>query len=192
MDSDVIVVERDLTELDNFVSDFLKIIKKHCNYLVVSGYVSISTGRTRGTEDVDILLPRLSRERFEGLFNELYSNGFWCYQGDSLEEVFSYVEKKENIRFARYDEIFPNMEVISIDESDKAKWFEFNNFQMLRISDFEFRIPFLEFEILYKEIILGSEKDVSDARHLREFFAEILTEKKFDVCRKIIMEDKNG
>lgn len=51
----VIVLNRQLTELDLFVKGFLDILKQHSDYLVVSGFVSISTGRTRGTEDVDIL-----------------------------------------------------------------------------------------------------------------------------------------
>ena len=63
LDGDVIVINRKLTELDQFVNDFLNILKKHADYLIVSGFVSISTGRTKGTEDVDVLVPIMDKEK---------------------------------------------------------------------------------------------------------------------------------
>ena len=69
--NNIIIVNRDLTELDIFLRDFLNILKKHSDYLVVSGFVSIATGRTRGTEDIDMLVPVMKKEKFERFFNEL-------------------------------------------------------------------------------------------------------------------------
>ena len=57
IEGDVIVINRDLTELDLFVRKFLDVLKKYSDYLIVSGFVSISAGRARGTEDIDILVP---------------------------------------------------------------------------------------------------------------------------------------
>ena len=91
---DVIVINRDLTELDLFVKDFLDVLKKHSEYLIVSGFVSISTGRTRGTEDVDLLVPVLNEIKFNEIFQDLQKNNFWCYQGDSSKEIYLYVKKK--------------------------------------------------------------------------------------------------
>ena len=51
---------------------------------------SISTGRTRGTEDVDILVPVMSKNQFTKLFAELRENGFWCYQSENTDEVYDY------------------------------------------------------------------------------------------------------
>ena len=51
---------------------------------------------------------------------------------------------------------------------------EYSYPQKVKIKDFEFKIPPIEFEILYKEIILKSEKDIADARHLRTFFQNLL------------------
>jgi hypothetical protein len=64
--------------------------------------------------------------------------------------------------------------------------YEFSHPQKMRIKDFEFKIPPIEFEILYKEIILAGDKDKKDASHLRTFFSEILKEENFDEYRKII------
>ena len=96
-----------------------------------------------------------------------------------------------SIRFARVNEMFPNMEFIPFDETKKAKFFEFNHPQKIKIQDFEFKIPPIEFEILYKEIILGGEKDLADAKHLRTFFSELITEEKFKEYLPVIMLEKN-
>lgn len=187
IDGEYIIINRDLTDLDIFVKDFLFILKKYCNYLVVSGYVSISTGRTRATEDIDVLVPIMKKEEFKILFGDLIKNDFWCYQSDNYNESYSYLEKFNNIRFARKNEIFPNIEFIPIDKTRILKFFEFSNPQKIRIKDFEFKIPPLEFEILYKEIILAGKKDFQDAKHLRSFFEKILKEEKFKEYKPIIL-----
>ena len=57
VENNVIIINRELTELDRFVRSFLDVLRKHSDYLIVSGFVSIATGRARGTENVDVLLP---------------------------------------------------------------------------------------------------------------------------------------
>lgn len=185
-DKGVLIINKELTDLDLFVKKFIEVIKKYTDYLIVSGFVSISTGRTRATEDVDILIPFPAKEIFLKLFNELTKNHFWCYQGDSFEEVWNYVKDMQNIRFAKRGQMFPNMEVVFINESKKAKYYEFIHPQKIKIKNFEFKIPPLEFEILYKELILGGKKDKEDAQHLRVLFKEILNENKFKECENII------
>lgn len=189
LEKNTIVIQRDLTELDLFVKKYLDILKKHTNYLIVSGFVSICTGRTRGTEDIDILIPIMEKEKFVTLFKELDKNNFWCYQGDDSENVYSYIKNLDNIRFAKKNEIFPNIEFVPFDETKKAKFFEFRHPQKIKIKDFEFKIPPLEFEILYKEIILKGKKDIEDAKHLRTFFSEIIKEGKFKEYEPIIRSE---
>lgn|SRR3989338_3616534 len=189
IDNGVIVIQRDLTELDIFVKDFLDVLKKHSSYLVVSGYVSICTGRTRGTEDVDILIPKMGKEEFGSLFNDLQKNNFWCYQGDSASSVYSYIENLNSVRFARTDQIFPNIECIPFDETKKAKSFEFSHPLNIRVQDFQFNIPPIEFEILYKEIILKGKKDLEDATHLRTFFSDIVKKDKFKAYKAVIKQE---
>jgi len=186
LEGEVIVINRELTELDFFVKDFLEVLKRHSDYLLVSGFVSISTGRTRGTEDVDVLVPVMSKDKFERLFNDLQKTGFWCYQADSAEEVYSYIKDLQNIRFARVKEMFPNMEVIPITEKRRAKFFEFTHHQKMKVKNFEFKVPPIEFEILYKEIVLSGQKDLADAKHLRTFFADILKKEKFKEYESIV------
>ncbi|MFH1787351.1 MAG: hypothetical protein ABH811_00990 [archaeon] len=191
IEDNTLVINRELTELDLFVKDFLEILKKHSDYLIVSGYVSISTGRTRATEDVGILVPIMDEENFRNLFQELQQNNFWCYQGDTSEKAYSYIKDIVNIRFARVNEMFPNMEMVFINENRMAKYYEFTHPQKIKIKDFEFKIPPLEFEILYKEIILAGKKDFEDAKHLRILFSDVLKEEKFKECGRIIRGELN-
>jgi hypothetical protein len=151
--NDIIIIQRDLTELDFFVKKFLDTLKKHTGYLVVSGFVSIASGRARGTEDVDILIPIMPEKEFSKLFDDLIQNGFWCYQGDTASEVYDNMKNLDSLRFAKHNEIFPNIKLVPFDETKKAKSFEFSNPIKIKINAFEFKIPPLEFEILYKEII---------------------------------------
>ncbi len=186
LNGNVIIINRDLTKLDMFVKDFLDVFRKHSDYLIVNGFVSISTGRTRGTEDVDILTPVMDEKNFSALFNELVKRDFWCYQGDNYYEAYSYFKDMVSIRFARKGEVFRNMECIPIHKSKPLQFFEFSNPQTMHIGSFEFKIPPLEFEILYKEIILGSEKDIADAKHLRTIFSTLVKEENFKRFEKII------
>ncbi len=184
--NNVIIMHRSLTELDHFVKQFLTVFNKHTHSLIVSGYVSISTGRTRGTEDVDILLPLVGQETFKKIFEDLIAGGFWCYQSNSASEAYEYLQDMASIRFARQGETFPNMECIPVTPKRIAKYYELNHPQRIKIEDFEFNIPPVEFEILYKEIILGSKKDIEDARHLRVFFKEIISPERFNKYKPII------
>jgi hypothetical protein len=55
---------KDRTILDKFAEDFCKIIEKYCKYIVCSGFVAINHGRTRGTEDIVMIIEKISKENF--------------------------------------------------------------------------------------------------------------------------------
>ena len=189
VENSTIIINRELTKLDMFVKEFLDVLKRHSDYLIVSGFVSISTGRIRGTEDIDILAQKLNKTKLALLLEDLFKNKFWCYQGDTIDEVWRYIEKGDNIRFAKEGEMFPNVEFISVDKSRPAKYFEFTRPQKIKIQDFEFKIPPIEFEILYKEIILAGKKDIEDAKHLRTFFSDIIKTERFKEYEPIIKKE---
>ena len=179
LENDIIILDREFTELDLFVKQFIDVLSRHNSYLIVSGYVSISTGRTRATEDVDVLVPVMDEKAFISLFEDLTSRGFWCYQSDSALKAYEHATEMLHLRFARKNEIFPNIEFIPVDASKKLQHFELANPQKIKVGDFMFLIPKIEFEILYKEKVLKSEKDIADARHLRTFFSDILSGERF-------------
>ena len=51
------------TILDEFTEDFCKVVNSHCKYIICSGFVAISHGRSRGTEDMDMIIEKLSLNR---------------------------------------------------------------------------------------------------------------------------------
>ena len=79
----------DRTILDKFAKDFADIIEKHTKYIIVSGFVAIAHGRSRGTEDIDMIIERISKEKFILLHRELVKAGFECIQSDDAETIYN-------------------------------------------------------------------------------------------------------
>ena len=64
----------DRTILDKFSCDFADIVQKYCDYIIVSGFVAIAHGRSRGTEDIDMIIESIEKYRFINLHNDLINN----------------------------------------------------------------------------------------------------------------------
>ena len=71
-----IVLKRDLSALDKFVLDFVKILEKHINYVIISGYISILLGRARATEDIDIFIEKITAEKFSKLYKDIKKSNY--------------------------------------------------------------------------------------------------------------------
>ena len=158
-------INRSLNELDKFVIDFTNLLDE---YVVVSGYVSILLGRTRATEDVDLLIPKIDSYKFRKLWDKIHENEFDCLNTSDFEEAFNMLEEHA-IRFARKGIPLPNMEFKIIkNELDKFSYDNkikvILNFNILYISP-------LELQIAYK-LFLGSDKDIEDARHIYRLLKE--------------------
>ena len=81
-----IVIDKELNLLDKFVITFVDILEKYTDYVIVSGYVSILLGRTRATEDIDLLIPALNIEKVKELkglrvqeLHRLLKNPTWSF-----------------------------------------------------------------------------------------------------------------
>lgn len=164
--------EKELNELDKFVIKFTKILNDlNIKYVIISGYVAILFGRSRNSEDIDIFIERLDKDKFIELWEQLIEE-FECIIPKNVEEAYSeYLLKNTAIRFAAKDKFIPYMEVKfpknSLDEFslEKRKEVIINNHQIF--------ISPLELQIAYK-IYLGSEKDIEDARFLFRLFKDNL------------------
>ena len=160
--------DKKLNELDKFAFKFIRILEKHTEYVIVSGYVSIVLGRTRATEDIDIFIRRLSKKEFSNLYAELKSNGFWCLNAEDEDELYEFLEDNLAIRFAREGFSIPNFEVkFPKDALDEET---FDNFISLVLSEGKLKISSLERQIAFKRYYLGSSKDNEDADHVEELF----------------------
>src|SRR3989338_9668237 len=87
--------------LDEFTLKFCEIAEKHVKYIIVSGFVAISHGRKRTTEDIDMIIERMSFENFKRLHNELDLAGFECIQSSKVEDIFDYLNRKDSVRYVR-------------------------------------------------------------------------------------------
>ncbi|MFH1971924.1 MAG: hypothetical protein ABIJ18_00425 [archaeon] len=183
-----ITINKQLNELDKFVVDFLRILTKHTDYVIISGYVSILLGRARATEDIDIFIKKISKENFEQLNFELDKKEFWCLNSAEVSFLYEYLNDNLAIRFARKDRVIPNMEIKfpknQIDEEI------FDDFVIVELPNFKFKISSLERQIAFKRYFLKSPKDIEDAVHIEELFKEKLDYNKINKFKCLI--ENNG
>jgi len=175
IDKKTIEINRELSELDKFTLDFVKILKKYTNYVLVSGYVSILLGRARVSEDVDVIIQRIDFSTFQALYKELKKNNYYCLNAEKESTIYDYLSNNLAVRFAKKDKTIPNIEL---------KWVK-HKFDKLAIEDTidvklskgDLKISNLELQIAFKEEILKSPKDLDDANHIKEVAKEYLDKK---------------
>lgn len=170
--------------LDEFCIKFCDIVEKHCKYIVVSGFVAISSGRTRATEDIDMIIEKLPLERFKSLHSDLLKNGFACMQSDFADEVFSYLADKISVRYTLRDKPLPEMEVKFA--KDALDDYQIKTRIKLPSTGLGIWFSSIDMNIAFKEEALKSDKDLKDAEHLRKVYAEMIDEQEISEIKKMI------
>ncbi len=177
------------TILDKFVEDFCSIVEKHVKYIVCSGFVAIAHGRTRGTEDIDMVIEKMSKEEFIKLHKELIKGSFICMQSDDPKIIYEvYLLKGDSVRYVRDEEgMFPpEMEIkFAKDELDKEQLKERIKMPLTGLGIY---FSSIEANIAFKEEYLKTDKDVEDARHLRIIYQEQIDEEKIKKIKEKINE----
>jgi hypothetical protein len=177
----------DRNVLDKFAEDFCKVVDKHCKYIIVSGFVAISSGRARATENIDMILERLSEDKFIELHRDLEVNGFECMQSSNPKEIFdSYLFEGDNVRYTRKENKFfpPEMDIhFAKDELDEA---QLDERQKIDFIGLDVWFSSVESNIAFKEELLGTDKDMEDATHLRKVYEEKISEEKIDRIKNLI------
>lgn len=165
INKNTIKLDKEISGLDRFVLDFVKILQKHTDYVIVSGYVAILLGRDRGTDDIDIFIPKIGKEKLAVIYEDLVGKGYWCLNSSELDDMYDLLISKHSIRFALEPSVAPNVEIkFSKDAYDEISLKEP---LLVKINDSELRISYIELQIAFKEEVLNSNKDLEDARHLR-------------------------
>ena len=181
-----IKVERELSELDLFTLQFVKILRKRTRYVIVSGYVSILLGRARVSEDIDLIIPKLNEAKFEALYEELKKKGYYCLNAEYFKDVYGYLLHNFAVRFAKNGKVIPNIELkfakTKIDEISLAKNL------IIKIGHEELIVSNLELQIAFKEKVLKSQKDIEDARHLRNIAIGHLNKDKIEEYKRLLHE----
>ena len=164
-----------LTKLDKFVINFMDTLDKYCNYVIISGYIPILFGRTRGTEDVDVFIENIDKKIFVNFYKELIGHGYYFLNPEDENGLYDMLEEKLGIRAAKKDTIIPNIEMKFI--KDEIDNFTLKNHVKVKLNKkYSFYISPIEIEIPYK-IYLGGEKDIEDALYLWNIFQEKLDKK---------------
>lgn len=170
--------------LDEFCTDFCSVVQEFCNYVVVSGFVAISSGRARGTEDIDIILERINKEEFKKIYLALKKKGFECVQTDSAQEIYEYLNDNLSARFVRVGEMIPDMELkLAKDELDE---YQLQTKTKLELTGLDIWFSSINMNIAFKEHLLKSDKDLEDAKHLRVVYFELVDEEEIKkICTMI-------
>jgi len=172
-----IELERELSELDLFVLDVVDLIERYTKYVIVSGYVSILFGRSRGTEDVDFIIEKLSKETFLKLCREAEERGFEFINPENCSGLYEMLVEDMPIRMARAGEIIPNAELKFPKEWPHKE--ALKKRKLVLLNGRPLYISPIELQIAYK-LYLGSDKDVEDAYYLYELFREHLNGRLLD------------
>ena len=169
---DKIVFDKVLSRFDTFVMDFADVLETNgIRYVIVSGYVAIFFGRSRTSEDVDLIIGELDLEHFKRLWVALEKN-YHCLNTSNPEEAYhEYLLNNTAIRFAEKGQFIPNIEFKFPKNELDARVLK----QKLEVECSKrtlFLSP-LEQQVAYK-LFLGSEKDIEDARFIYQLAREHL------------------
>lgn len=161
--------------LDKFAEKVCSIIDKHVRYIVVSGFVAISHGKRRATEDIDMIIDKMPLEDFEKMHKDLVEEDFECLQSSRVREIYNYLEKGDSIRYVRAGTFLPpEMEIkFSKDEIDEL---QLDTRKKLPFTGLDIWFSSIEMNIAFKEELLKSDKDKEDAKHLRIIYKDEIDE----------------
>ncbi len=168
---DIYLKNKVISKLDSFVIDFINILKKYADYVVVSGYVSILFGRSRGTEDIDVLIKKIDIDTFLKLHKELTGKNYWFLNAENPVELYGMLEEKLAIRIAVKDTVIPNIEVKFVKSG--LDTISLNEHNVVKIDRENLSISPIELQIAFK-LYLGSDKDIEDAVYLYDIFTKHL------------------
>jgi len=160
---------KDKSVLDTFCTEFCKVVEKHARYIIVSGFLVIASGRSRGTEDIDMIVERMDKARFVKLHEDLVSHGFVCMQSDDQSMIYEdYLTKKTGVRYTFDDKPLPEMEIKFA--KDQLDDFQLAHRMKIPLTGLDVWFGSIEMNVAFKEDYLKSEKDIEDAKHLRKMF----------------------
>ncbi len=170
-----ITFEKELTNLDMFVIEFADILERNnLKYVIISGYIAILFGRTRKTEDIDLFIERIPKDKFLEVWKE-FAKKYDCINAKEPDDAYEYLDEGLSIRLAEIGTFEPNFEIkftkTGMDRltlSDRV---------LVKLGEYKIYTSSIELQIAFK-IYLGSEKDLEDAKHLWILFRDYLSKEK--------------
>ncbi|MFA7689789.1 MAG: hypothetical protein WCY18_01680 [Methanofastidiosum sp.] len=162
----IILKNKSLSNVDKFVLEFVDLLKNHFRYVIVSGYVAILFGRSRGTEDIDILIEKITKSEFFNFVSEI-EDRYDFLNPEDREGLYEMLSENLGIRISKKNAIIPNIE-LKIIKNEVEKYVLDNRLKVKLDKNLLYLSP-LEIQLAYK-LFLGGEKDIMDAVYLYELF----------------------
>jgi len=145
----------------------------------------ISHGRSRGTEDIDIIIDKIDEKTFAKMHNALEDADFECMQSKNPKEIYNdYLKEGLSVRYVKKGKFLPEMELkLAKDELDI---YQIKTRKKLPLTGLDLYFSSIEMNIAFKEELPKSDKDVEDARHLRILYKNDLNEQEINEIKKMI------
>lgn len=108
-----IELEKELNALDKLAIKISTILNKQdIKHVIVSGYICILFGRSRSSENIDIIIEKIGPEKFEKLWKETKNKELHCINAQKPKEAYNeYLTTGVAIRLSKKDEFIPNIEM---------------------------------------------------------------------------------
>ena len=174
--------------LDRFAEEFCAIVDKHTAYIIVSGFVAIASGRSRGTEDIDMIIPRMGLKEFSQLHKGLLKREFICMQSEDVMEIYGYLKDNLSVRYTWKDRPLPEMEMKFA--KDIIDSIQLKKRVKLPFTGLDIWFSSISVNIAFKEGYLKSHKDMEDAKHLREVYSSLVDEKEIKIMKGMLKRRK--
>ena len=157
----------------------------------MSGFFAIVSGRSRATEDIDIIIEQLNSEQFLEMHNDLIKNEFSCLQSSNPSEIYdSYLKAFLPVRYMHSNKVIPNIELKFA--KDELDYYQISTRKKIAFTELDVYFSSIEANIAFKEELLKSPKDLEDAKFLKIVYQKELNEKEIDNLKKMIRKYRVG
>lgn len=166
-----VVIDKPPSDLDRLMLEVGNILDDvDIGYSVVSGYVAVLFGRSRATEDIDVIAERFDDGTANELTKRLDEAGYWG-SAMPLDDLHETLADDLPFRIAEEGHRVPNVELkFASDEYDRIS---LDNSISVCLGGETLRVGSLEFQIAYK-LDMGAQKDYEDALYLHEVTGQSL------------------
>jgi len=160
-----VVIDKPPSDLDRLILDVSAVLDSlDIEHAVVSCYVAVLFGRSRATEDIDVITERFGEETATALATELRNAGYWG-SAMPLSDLHETLRDDLPVRIAEDGHRVPNVELtFATDRDDRIS---LENAITVTLDGEPLRVGSLEFQIAYK-LDMGAQKDYEDALYLHE------------------------
>lgn len=170
---------------------FCNVIEKYVKYIVVSGFFAIVSGRSRATEDIDIIIEQINSDQFLEMHNDLVKNEYSCLQSSNPSEIYGdYLKAFLPVRYMHSNKIIPNIELKFA--KDELDYYQIATRKKIEFTELDVYFSSVEANIAFKEELLKSPKDLDDAKFLRKVYQKEINEKEIDNLKKMIRTYRLG